>query len=103
MSETYAPVPGINDTQNIYEIFNWVSSTASHGLLWISLIWVIWVVALVGALSEGREFTRGLIFANFIGVILGAILTLLGWISQTWAWFFVVFLAISVFWHKLSN
>jgi hypothetical protein len=102
-NETFAPVPTNADMTNVYTIFNWISDTATKGLFWVATIWAMWVVILIGNLSEGKSLPRSLVYCNFVSAILGGILTLLGWISQTWTWFFVVMLALSLLWLKASE
>ena len=71
--------------------------------MFLAIMGVIWFIALIGSLADGRKFYRGFIFANFISSILAMILVLLGVLSRSYMYFFILMLAFGVVWAKLAE
>lgn len=97
------PTPNSSDLADVERIVNWTTTTASDGLLMPVMILVIWTIAFIGSISEGRELYRGYIFANFICLILSIILGLLGWMKVSYIYFFIILLGFGMVWIKLQK
>ena len=92
------PVPAVNDTRDIELIFRWVNNTATGGLFFPIILLVVWFIAFIGAIAEGREASRAFIFANFISSVLGIILGLLGFLQPAYIYFTIILLAFGLIW-----
>ena len=97
------PTPNASDLADVERITNWVHVSASGGLFWPILSVVIWVIVFIGSISEGRAAYRAFIYANFIGVILGSILGLLGWFNVAFIYFYIILLGFGLVWIKLQK
>ncbi len=93
--------PGVNDTRDIETIFRWINNDASGGIFFPVVLLCVWVVAFVGAISEGREAYRAWIFANFITIPMAILLGLLGLLSSTFIYFIIILLGFGLVWIKL--
>lgn len=96
------PTPNATDMQDLFTVFNF-SNEASGGVMFLAIMGVIWSIALIGSLADGRKFYRGFIFANFISSVLSVILALLGVLDRSYMYFFILMLAFGVVWAKLSG
>lgn len=97
------PVPNATQTQDIFEIAKFVNNEASGGIFFPIMLLVIWAIAFIGSISEGRGALRAWIFANFVCSILAIILALLGFLQATFIYFLVILLAFGVLFAKLQN
>ncbi|KKL87818.1 hypothetical protein LCGC14_1930920 [marine sediment metagenome] len=97
------PTPNASDLADIERITNWVTVTGSGGLLMPIMMMVIWMIAFIGSISEGRQAYRGFIFANFICLILSVFLGLLGWMNVNFIYFFIILLGFGLVWIKLQK
>lgn len=97
------PTPGVNDTLDIQTMFSWVNNTATEGIFFPIILFVIWVIAFIGSISEGREAFRAWIFASFICSILGIILGLLGFLQPAYIYFLIILLGMGLVWAKLTQ
>lgn len=100
---TIFPTPNATDLQDVERIANWVGLTASGGIFWPVIVLVIWFIAFIGSISEGREAHRAFIFANFISIILSVFLGLLGWINASYIYFLITLLGFGLVWAKLQK
>jgi hypothetical protein len=91
-----------NGTGNLYQLFQFVNSGVSGTFMPIMLA-VIWIVAFVGAISEGRQASRGFIFASFICSIMAVMLALIGLLAAQWMYLSFLFVAVGLVWYKLDN
>lgn len=99
--ELYA-VPNRTDLVDIWEISRFTNS-ASGGFMFLAIMFSIWCIAFIGAIAEGRKAYRGWIFANFICTILTIPMALLGMISSSYMYFFIILLGFGLVWAKLSE
>lgn len=97
------PVPNATDMQDLESIFGWVNGTATGGIFFPVILLVVWAVTFIGSIAEGRQVSRGWIWANFSCAILGIILGLLGFLQPSYIYFFIILLAFGLIWFKLSN
>jgi hypothetical protein len=98
------PYPTINGNQsdNLYHIFKFVNEGVS-GIFMPIMLLVIWFVAFIGALSEGRQASRGFIFASFICSVLAIILSLIGMLNVQYMYFSFLLVGGGLIWYKLDN
>ena len=97
------PVPNTTQTQDIFEIAKFVNNDASGGIFFPIMLLVVWMIAFIGSISEGRGAIRAWIYANFACSILAIILGLLGFLQATFIYFFIILLAFGVLLAKLQN
>ena len=93
--------PTVEDTRDLETIFRWINNDASGGIFFPVTLLVIWVVAFIGSISEGRESYRAFIFANFITIPMAILLGLLGLLSATFIYFLIILLGFGMIWIKL--
>ena len=100
------PYPTLNvngtDSDNLYHLTKFVSDGVSGTLMPVLLL-TIWIIAFIGALAEGRQASRGFIFASFICSILAIIASLIGLLASQYMYFSFLLLAGGVIWYKLDN
>lgn len=101
MPTPYA-VLNTTDSTNLYTLFKFINNTVS-GTFMPLMLFVIWVVAFIGAVSEGRQGSRAFIFASFISSILGIILSLIGMLNPQYMYFSFLLVAAGIVWYKLDN
>ena len=84
------PYPTLNmngtDSGNLYQLAKFANNGV-NGIMMPLMLLVIWIVAFIGALAEGRQASRGFIFASFISAILSITLALMGLISSQYRYF----------------
>lgn len=97
------PTPNATDLQDVERIFNWINNTATGGLFMPVILLVIWLVAFVGVIAQGRATYRAWIFSNFICLTLSTILGLLGWLQISYIYFFIILLGLGMVWIKLQK
>ena len=97
------PTPTVNETTDMFEIFKFVNNRASEGLFFPVIILVIWFVAFIGSIAEGRPASRAWIFASFICSVLGALVVLMGFMNQNYLFFLVLNIAFGIAWVYLSG
>lgn len=100
---TYYPVPTVNQTTDLLEIFKFTAISATDGLMFPILILTIFVVQFIGVISEGRQASRGFIFASFTAAILAIPLGILALLEQKWIYILILMLSYGLFWIKLQN
>ncbi len=96
------PIPNANQTNDIFGLFEF-SNDVSDGLFMPMMLLVIWVIAFVGSISEGKPAYRGWIFAFFIVSILSIISSLMNFINPIYMYFSILMLALGMFWAKIVN
>lgn len=97
------PTPNATDLQDVERIANWVHTSASGGIFFPVIAIVIWAIIFIGSISEGRAAYRAFIYANFITVILGVMLGLLGWFNVSYIYFSIILLGFGLIWIKLQR
>lgn len=93
-------IPGLNDTNSAYSIFKHL--TNNFNFMPIMLL-VIWFVALIGAIAEGRQASRAFIFSSFIASVLAIILSLIGLLNPQFMYFSFLMVGAGLIWYKLDN
>lgn len=102
-NSSYYPIPNVNDTGTLLEIFQFVSNDLTGGLFFPLMILAIWVVQFIGVLSEGRPASRAWVFASFTATILSIMLGLLALMEQKWIYLLVIGVSLGAFWIKLAS
>jgi hypothetical protein len=99
------PVPELtsNDTGNIFNLFGYVQNTATEGLFFPLTLLAVWIIALIGSLSEGRQFSLAFIFASFIVAILSVPLVFINFLSASYMYFSFILVGIGVIWMYLDR
>lgn len=97
------PIANVNETRDLYSVFQFINNRASEGLFFPVILLVLWLVAFIGAIAEGRPASRAWIFASFIASISGGLLVLLGFLNSTYLFFAVLNVAFGVVWAYLSG
>jgi len=96
-------VLNVTDTQNLYTLFKFANGSATNGTFMPIMLLVIWFIALIGSISEGRQASRAFIFASFVASILAIILSLIGMLSPQYMYFTFLMVAAGLVWYKLDN
>ena len=96
-------LPGVNDTQDIFAIFQFINNTSSGGIFFPIILLAIWTIAFVGAIVEGRPASRAWIFSSFIASILGILLGIMGLLARQYVYLLILFVAFGVFWIRLEK
>lgn len=90
------------DSTNMYTLFSFINNGVNGIFMPIMLV-VVWIVAFIGALAEGRQASRGFIFASFIAAILALPLSLIGMLNSQYMYFSFLMVGIGLIWLKLEN
>lgn len=93
-------VPTSSDTGSLYDIFKFLTNAVSFMPV---VLLVIWLVALIGSIAEGRQASRAFIFASFITSILAIILSLIGLLNTQYMYFSFLLVGGGIIWYMLSN
>ena len=96
-------LPTVNDTRDIFTMFEFVNNSASGGIFFPIILLAIWAIAFIGSVVEGRQAVRAWIFASFVSAILGMLLGVMGVLASQWMYLLILFVAIGVFWIRLQN
>jgi len=99
----YYPTPNASDTRDLLSVFQWISNTATDGLFFPIMIFVIWIVQFIGVMAEGRPGSRAFLFASFTATILSIILGILAMMAQKWIYLLVLMVSLGIFWVKLAS
>lgn len=91
------------DTQDLFTLFRYINNTATEGLFFPVMLLVIWVVAMLGVLADGKPFSRGFTFASFICSVISILLVILNVLSATYMYLLFVLTGIGVFWMYLTS
>lgn len=96
----YYTEPTGNDTKGVFEFFNYVNATATGGLFFPVIIFVIWIISFLAIkqYSTSRAWT----FASFFCSVLSIILAVMNLIAPVFMYFFIIFTAIGLVWLKLE-
>ncbi|KKN03015.1 hypothetical protein LCGC14_1111910 [marine sediment metagenome] len=94
--------PNVTDMRDILTITQF-TNTEAGGALFLVLSIIIWAIALVGSLANGRPLYRGWIYASFISSVLAIILVLVGLLQITYIYLFVILLAFGLIWASLAK
>ena len=96
------PIPNANQTNDIFGLFQF-SNEVSDGLFMPMMLLVIWIIAFIGSISEGKPAYRGWIFASFIVSILSVISSLMNFINPIYMYFTILMLALGMFWARIAS
>lgn len=96
-------LPTVNDTQDLFTIFEFVNNSASGGLFFPIILMAVWAIAFIGSLAEGKEAVRAWIFSSFMASILGILLAIMGFLSSQYMYLLILFVAFGLFWIRLQN
>ena len=96
-------LPGANDTDNLYHIFSFVTNSSTGGMFMPLMLAVIWIVAFIGGISEGRISSRAFIYASYISSILAVMLSLIGLLNHQYMYFLFLLLGAGVVWYQLAT
>lgn len=91
-----------NSSQNLYTLTRWVNDGIGGIMMPIMLV-VIWIIIFIGTLSEGRQASRGFVFASFICSVLAIILCLVGMLANQYMYFSFLMVAGGIIWYNLEN
>lgn len=101
MPQPYPTLSG-NESENIYTLFKFVNNGV-NGTFMPIMLFVIWIISFIGALAEGRQASRGFIFASFLSSILAIILSLIGMLNSQYMYFSFLLVGVGLIWYYLSN
>lgn len=96
-------VPNASNTRDVFEIFKFINNSATGGIFFPVILLVVWVIAFIGSLAEGRLASRAWIFASFISTILAILLALMGLLNPNYMYLLVLFVAFGILWIKLEK
>lgn len=93
-------LPNATDLTNLYQITYYLNGISP---LILVIICVVWIIAFIGAISEGRQASRSFIFASFIASILSIMATLIGLLNKEFMYFTFLMVGAGLIWYKLDN
>lgn len=96
-------LPTVNDTQDIFSMFQFINNTSSGGLFFPIILLSIWAIAFIGSIVEGKEAVRAWIYASFVCSILSIVLGVAGLLARQWIYLLILFVAFGIFWIRLQN
>lgn len=88
---------------DLYTITKTTNDVTPGGVMMPVMLAVIWAIALIGSISEGRQFSRAFIFASLIGSVIAMPLALIGMLNPSYMYFLFLMVAGGVVWDKLNN
>lgn len=97
----YFRPPTGNETAGFYEIFGYVGRTATEGLFWPVILFVVWIVSFM-ALKQ-YSTSRAWTFASAFCSILSIIMAVLDYISPKWMYLVIFLTLIGFVWLKLED
>jgi len=95
--------PNVNQTADLFSIFQYINNVATEGLFFPIMMMVVWIIAFIGSISEGRPASRAFIFASFMSVVLGMLLALMNFFNINYVYFLILLIAFGIFWLNLSR
>ncbi len=96
-------LPTVNDTQGFFEVFRFVNNSATEGLFMPTMLLVTWMIAFIGSLAEGSPAYKAWTFASFVGVIIGILMALLGFLDAKYIYLLVFGTAMGLAWTHLQQ
>lgn len=90
---------------NYTDMYTITKSTndVAGGVFMPVILAVIWIVALIGSLSEGRPISRAFTFASFISSIIAIPMALIGMLNPDYMYILFLMVAAGTVWIKLEN
>ena len=95
--------PNVTQTQDIFQIFEFINNTSSNGLFFPVMLGVIWSILFMTGFANGREASRSLIFSSFVCTILGVLLTLMGLLNPNYLYFLIILVGFGMIWLRLET
>lgn len=92
--------PTGNDTQGIFELFNYVNVT-SDGLFFPMMLLVIWVITFIA--TKQYTTSRAWTFASFLVSFISIILAISNLISPRYMYLCFILLGAGIIWLKLEK
>lgn len=93
---------GANDTQDFLSLFQFINN-ASNGAFFPIVLVLIWVIAFLGGLADNRSASTSWVFASFLSIILGSVMTMMGVLSSTYLLFLILLLVFGIGWSKFNS
>jgi hypothetical protein len=88
---------------DLYSLTKTTNDVTPGGIMMPVMLGVIWIIALIGAISEGRQFSRAFIFASFMSALISIPMALIGLLSPNYMYFLFLMVAGGVVFDKLMN
>jgi hypothetical protein len=88
---------------DLYTITKTTNDITPGGVMMPVMLAVIWVIALIGSLSEGRQFSRAFLFASLISALISMPLALIGMLNPSYMYFLFLMTAGGVVFHSLQT
>jgi hypothetical protein len=88
---------------DVYTISKTANDITPGGIMMPIMLGVIWIIALIGSLSEGRPFSRAFIFSSFIAALISIPLALIQMLNPNYMYFLFLMVGAGVIFDKLSN
>ena len=95
----YTPPTG-NDTEGIFEYFNYIN-VAAGGIFFPVILFVVWIVSFFA--MKQYSTPRAWTFASFFCSVLSIILATLDYISPKIMYVFFILLVVGLVWLKLDR
>lgn len=96
------PTLNLSDTTDIQTIMGF-ANTASGGLFWPVMLFVIWIVWVLGSTFIGKPISRAVLFGSFMCSVLASLMTIMNWLSPNYMYFLFFMTAVGLIWVKLSE
>lgn len=96
----YYTTPNGNETNGLYEMFKWVGTSPTQGILWPVMLLVVWVVAFM-ALKQ-YSTSRAWTFASFFCSVLGMFLAVMDFMAPKWMYLPIFLTLVGFVWLKLE-
>jgi fumarate reductase subunit D len=91
------------DTRDLFTLFRYINDTATQGLFFPVMLLVIWFVAMLGVIADGKPISRGFTFASFICSVISILLVIMNVLSTNYMYLCFILTAIGVFWIYLTS
>jgi hypothetical protein len=88
---------------DMYTITKTANDVTPGAIMMPLMLAVIWIVSLIGSISEGRQFSRAFIFASFVSALISIPMALIGMLNPSYMYFLFLMVAGGVLWDKLQN
>ena len=93
-------LPTASDTSDFFNLTKYLTNLTDFMPI---MLGVIWLVALIGSLVDGKPMSRAFIFSSFIASVLSIILALVGLLNRQYMYFSFLLVAAGLVWYKLDN
>jgi predicted membrane channel-forming protein YqfA (hemolysin III family) len=93
-------LPTATDTSDVFNLSKYLTNLTNFMPI---MLGVIWLIALIGAIVDGKPMSRAFIFSGFVASILSIILALTGLLNRQFMYFSFILVAVGIVWYKLEN